>query len=77
MVASKKKTIALNLDENASIQTKNCVAALSMMAFIAFGSLVRQVQRTLSYLIKYMEVSISVGGSHKMLWPAVICPPLM
>ena len=29
--------------ENASIQTKNCVAALSMMAFIVIGSLVRQV----------------------------------
>ena len=35
--------------ENASVQTKNCVAALSMMASIVFGSSVRQVRPTLSY----------------------------
>ena len=35
--------------ENASVQTKKCVAALSMMASIVFGSSVRQVRPTLSY----------------------------
>ena len=40
--------------ENASIQTKNRVAALQMMTSIVFGSLVRQVQPTLSHQIKYM-----------------------
>ena len=36
-----------------------------MMAYIIFGSLVRQVWPPLSYLIRYMEVSISVGGCSK------------
>ena len=35
--------------EDASVQTKNCVAALSMMASIVFGSSLRQVRPTLSY----------------------------
>ena len=35
--------------ENASVQTKNCVAAFLMMASIVFGSSVRQVRPTLSY----------------------------
>ena len=29
------------------------------------------------YFIRYMEDSTSVGGPHKMLWRAVVCPPLV
>ena len=45
----RKKSSPSICTENASIQTKNYVAALSMMASIVFGSLVRQVWALLSY----------------------------
>ena len=51
--------------ENASVQTKNCVAALSMMASIVLGSSVRQVRPALSYWIKFIEVCISLEGRTK------------
>ena len=42
--------------ENGSIQTKNCVAALLMMAFFNFGSYVRQVWPTLvAYMALFLE----------------------
>ena len=44
-----KKVIASTWTENVSIQTKNCVAALSIMASIVLGSLVRQVCPHLLY----------------------------
>ena len=45
----KKRSLPSISTENDSIQTKNCVAALSMMVSIVFGSFVRQVRPTLSY----------------------------
>ena len=44
-----KKIITFYLDENASIQTKNCIVALSTIASIIFGSLVQQVWVPLAY----------------------------
>ena len=46
---SQKKVIVLYFDENASIQTKNCVAASSMSTSIVFGTLVGQVWPPLQY----------------------------
>ena len=37
--------------ENTSIQTKNCVAALLVMAVVVYGFLVRQVWPPLLYII--------------------------
>ena len=45
--------------------------------FYRFGCLVGQVRPPLLYSITYMEVSISVGRTHKMLWQAVACSPLI
>ena len=53
------------------------VAALSMMTSIVFGPLVRLVWLPLSYSIRSMEVSTSVGGQHKMLWRVVVCLSLI
>ena len=77
MVSKTKRLSPSIWTENASIQTKNCVAALSIMASIVFGSLVPQVWPPLSYKISYMEALKSDSEPYKMLWQAVVCLPLV
>ena len=69
MMSEKKGLLSLIWTENASIQTKNYVAALSIMASNVFGSLLWKVWPPLPYQIRYKEVSTSVGSSHAASGP--------
>ena len=48
MISKEKSSLSVGM-ENASTQTKNCVASLSIMASIVFRSLVVQEWPPLSY----------------------------
>ena len=48
--------------KNVSIQIKNCVAALSMMASIVFGSVVRHAWPSVIYNIKKTTANFSLNG---------------
>ena len=62
MVSKIKRSSSSIWTENASIQTKNCVEAFSMMASIVFGSLVAQVRHPCPIKLNTWKVSTSVGG---------------
>ena len=70
MIVSEKTPSPSIWIENASIQTKPCVAA-------CFGLFCTASVATPVILHRNMEVSASVGERHKMLWRAKICPPLI
>ena len=61
----KKRSLTSIWTENASIQTKNGVEALSMMAFIVFGTLVRKVWPPLLYQSRIWKFQQMLAGSTK------------
>ena len=62
MMSEKKGSLPTIWTENESIQTKNCVAALSMMTSIVFGSLVRQVWPLLPYQVIWQFLQALTDG---------------
>ena len=65
MMVFEKKVITFYFDGKRQFKLRiDCAAALLMMASIVLGDSVQQLWPSLSYQIRFMEVSTSVGGPY-------------